>query len=363
MSGEQSQDKTQDATPRRIQKAREEGDIARSNDTQAAAAYAGLAVAMLLGAYWSAEHLGAALLPFLDDPHRLSGVVLGPGGGATLGDVAARIGFAVLPILALPAAAVLVALFAQRGIVFAPTKIRPKLSKISIVSNAKQKYGPQGLVEFLKSAVKMTAVGLVVYFAASAEFDRLARYSGLDGRALPHLLEAQLWTVLGGVLAVMVLIAAADLLWQRFHHLNRLRMSHQEVRDEVKQSEGDPHVRQQRRDRARTIATNRMLLDVPKADVVVTNPTHYAVALAWQRGSRRPPVCLAKGVDEVAARIREIAESAGVPLHADPPSARSMHALVKVGQEVLSEHYRAAAAAIVFADKVRARAMGQGAHP
>ncbi len=359
MSSEnEGQEKTEEATPQRIEKAREEGDIPRSTDAQAAAAYAGFALAMLIAVYAGAEGLGSALIPFLSDPMRLADAVSGPGGQATTMDVAARVLFAVLPVLALPAAAVLVALVVQRGIVFAPKKIMPKLSNISVISNAKQKYGPAGLVEFLKSAVKMFAVALVLYFALLSEFDNLPRYLSLNARILPHLLEAQVWNVLGGVLAITVLIALIDILWQRVHHRNRLRMSHQELRDEVKQSEGDPQLRQTRRDRAREIATNRMLLDVPKADVVVVNPTHFAVALKWERASPRPPVCLAKGVDEVAARIRAAAEEAGVPIHSDPPTARSIHAMVEVGHEIMPEHFRAAAAAIVFADRMRQKRTG-----
>lgn len=367
MSGaDEGQEKTEDATPRRIEKAREEGDIPRSTDVLAAAAYSGLALAMLITISSSAGHLAAALRPLLDDPHRLSRAMLGPGGGKTSLDLFANVAAAVFPVLALPAAVVVLALVAQRAIVVAPSKIRPKLSHISILSNAKQKYGPQGLVEFLKSAIKMVAVGAVLYFALSAEFDRIGGYAALDGRALPQLLETQVWNVLGGVLVISIVIAAIDLIWQRMHHLGRLRMSHQEVRDEMKQSEGDPHMRQSRRQRARDIATNRMMLDVPTADVVVVNPSHYAVALKWQRGSARPPICVAKGVDEVARRIREVAGEAGVPLHSDPSAARSMFALVEIGREIRTEHFRAAAAAIVFADQVRAKAEGravQGSQP
>ena len=133
-------------------------------------------------------------------------------------------------------------------------------------------------------------------------------------------------------------------------------MTRQELLDEMKQSDGDPHVKGQRRRRAEAIATQRMLADVPKADVVIVNPTHYAVALRWDRGSGRAPVCVAKGVDEVAARIREAASLAGVPIRSDPPAARALHASVDLGQEILPEHFAAVAAAIRFAETMRAKA-------
>jgi flagellar biosynthetic protein FlhB len=133
-------------------------------------------------------------------------------------------------------------------------------------------------------------------------------------------------------------------------------MSHQELKEEGKQAEGDPHIRAQRRERARQIANNRMMLAVPEADVVIANPTHYAVALKWRRQDGLAPVCLAKGVDEVALAIRSRAEEAGVPVRTDPPTARSIHGLVDIGQEIRAEHFKAVAAAIIFADEMRQKA-------
>jgi flagellar biosynthetic protein FlhB len=147
-------------------------------------------------------------------------------------------------------------------------------------------------------------------------------------------------------------------MWQRAQHLRRNRMSRQEMVDENKDQEGDPHVKMQRRQRGQEIATNRMLQDVAKADVVVVNPTHYAVALRWNRKGRGAPICVAKGFDEVAARIREKAALAGVPLHSDPATARAIHASVQIGQPILPDHYRAVAAAIRFAEAMRKRRKG-----
>ena len=138
-------------------------------------------------------------------------------------------------------------------------------------------------------------------------------------------------------------------------------MTHKELMDEFKEMEGDPHVKQERRQRGHEIATSRMMADVPTADVVIVNPTHYAVALKWDRTPGSAPVCVAKGVDEVAARIRATAEEAGVPIHSDPPTARALHATVDLGQEIAEEHYRAVAAAIRFADRMRKIAREQSA--
>ena len=136
-------------------------------------------------------------------------------------------------------------------------------------------------------------------------------------------------------------------------------MTHEELKEETKRSEGDPHIKQQRRQRGQEIATNRMLLDVDGADVVIVNPTHYAVALKWTRTPGSAPKCVAKGVDEIAARIRERASEAGVPIHQDPPTARAVHASVEVGDEIQPEHYIAVAAAIRFAEDLRKTAKDQ----
>jgi flagellar biosynthetic protein FlhB len=133
-------------------------------------------------------------------------------------------------------------------------------------------------------------------------------------------------------------------------------MTRQEMTEEHKESEGDPHFRAHRRQRGQEIALNRMLQAVPEADVVVVNPTHYAVALKWNRKDRRAPVCVAKGQDEIAARIRERAIEAGVPIHRDPPTARALHAALDVGDEIGREHYQAVAAAIRFAEAMRKKA-------
>jgi flagellar biosynthetic protein FlhB len=156
-----------------------------------------------------------------------------------------------------------------------------------------------------------------------------------------------------------LVIGLADLVWQRLHHLSRNRMSRKELEDELREAEGDPMLKGQRRQAAVAIAMNQAAAAVPKADVVIVNPTHYAVALAWDRGAGRAPVCVAKGVDEVALQIRRLAAEAGVPLRSDPPTARALHATVAVGEEIPRSHFRAVAAAIRFADKVRQRRAGR----
>lgn len=359
--GEDSGEKVFDPTPSRLEDARRKGDVPRSVDVNAAASYLGLLGAILAFGAWSVEGAASALMVFIDQPDRLMGMVLGPGGAGLSGAIMADAMRALAPLFLVPFAAVLVSLFAQQAIVFSATKLQPKLSKLSLISNAKQKFGPTGLVEFAKSAVKLVAISVALFLVLAGDLDEMIGAATADPRVLGALLAEELVVLLTITCLIAAVIGALDLVWQRFDHARKLRMSLQEIKEEVKQSEGDPHVKAQRRSRAEAIATNRMLLDVPKADVVIVNPTHYAVALKWSRAKGAAPVCVAKGEGETALRIRDVAATAKVPVHSDPPTARALHATVKIGREIAPEHYRAVAAAIRFADRIRRAAKARGA--
>jgi flagellar biosynthetic protein FlhB len=158
------------------------------------------------------------------------------------------------------------------------------------------------------------------------------------------------------VVIVSGVIGALDALWQHASHMRKNRMSRKEVADESKESEGDPHLKQERRQRALTASQNQMMKDVPSADVIIVNPTHYAVALKWSRLPGEAPVCVAKGVDEIAKTIRRLGAEAGVPVHSDPPTARALHASVDIGAQIRQEDFGPVAAAIRFAEDMRRRA-------
>jgi flagellar biosynthetic protein FlhB len=255
-----------------------------------------------------------------------------------------------------PAALVLSVLLAQRGLLFTPSNLAPRLSRISPIANAGQKFGRHGLFQFAKSAGKLTLVAglLAIYLLARADAILMTLYAD-PGQILVAMgrLGFEFLTV---VTVLAVAVGVVDWIWERGQHQRQHRMTRQELMDEAKASEGDPHMKQQRRSRAQAIAMNHMLSDVPKADVVVVNPTHYAVALRWDRAGGGVPVCVAKGVDEIAHRIRDAAAEAGVPVFSDPPTARSLHAMVEIGAPIRPDHFRAVAAAIRFADLMRAKA-------
>nr|WP_205911765.1 flagellar type III secretion system protein FlhB [Rhodobacter sp. SGA-6-6] len=352
MAGEEDEaEKEYAPSERRLTRAREEGDVARSEDLQASAGLAGLVLALMLAGGWAVARAGQAGMVLLDQPDRLTQA------GATALSLRMIAPFAAL--LLLPAAAVLLWLVASRSLIFAPTKLAFKGSRLSILSNARQKFGRAGLIDFAKRFAKMLAVaGLLAWFL-SREMPAVMSSAAMEPGPLVALMARQLQGFLILFLAVSLAFGLADFLWQKLEFARRHRMTRKEMTDEMKESEGDPHFKADRRRRAQEIATNRMLADVPKADVVIVNPTHYAVALKWARGKEAAPRCVAKGTDEIAARIRERAQENGVPIRRDPPTARTLFATVEIGREIRPEHYAAVAAAIRFADAMRRKARRQ----
>lgn len=359
MSEEDDDSKEFDPTPQKLEEARRKGDIVKSAEITVAATYGGFVITAFAFGAASLQSFGTWASVLIDQADAISRQMLDGGHpvtGGVLGEVAKSLG----PWVLLPAGAVLLALLAQRAIVVAPEKIMPKLSRIDPISNAKQKFGRSGLFEFLKSFVKLLVISLILGYFILRELPSILMSQQYEA----PLVAGQFLQLIVEFLLLMLLLAAVigaiDYLWQRAEFLRRNRMSRKELTDEMKQSEGDPQIKAQRRQKAVEIATRQMISDVAKADVVIVNPTHYAVALKWERGAKRAPVCLAKGVDEIAARIREVAAENAVPIHSDPPTARALHATVEVGEEIRPEHYRTVAAAIRFAEKMRKRARGRG---
>ncbi len=347
MSEESGAEKEHDPTPQRLQEARDRGEVVHSADLTAAAALAGLVAVLAIAGPGVAERIGTAGM-----------ALLAPRAGLDASGAIAAMLLASLPLFLVPMAAALLSILAQRAFVLAPQKLEPRLDRISPLAVAGQKFGGQGLVDFAKATVKLVVVSAVLFAFLAAQRDTVLGAFRLSPGQVTGELARLVFGFLTLALAVAAVFGAVDYLLQRLRHIQKLRMTRQELIDELKRSDGDPHLKAQRRQRGREIALDRMLADVAKADVVVVNPTHYAVALRWTRASGRAPVCLAKGTDALAARIRERAAEAGVPLHRDPPTARALYATLEVGDEVRPEHYRAVAAAIRFAEAMRRKARG-----
>lgn len=355
MSDSRAEEKPFEASAQKLLEARKKGELVKSADLGTATAYLALVIAIATLGFPMVQQFGTSMHGILSRAAELPNAdLMQPAGWL---EPMLRQGLlAVLPLLLLPAAAALLCYAAQRAIVFAPSKLQPKVSRISPVSNAKNKFGISGLFEFGKSCAKLLAYALCLGFLLHANLPSLGETLWLTPAIGLHRMFATLLRFLTLACGIMLLIGTVDFLWQRHQHLHRQRMTAQEVKEELKRNEGDPQIKQQRRQKAVSIAANNMMQEVPRADVVVVNPTHYAVALKWSRKPGEVPVCVAKGVDEVAARIRERAMESGVPIHSDPPTARTLFATTDLGAPIQPDHYRSVAAAIRFAEAMRQRA-------
>ena len=349
-------DKPYDATPGRLEEARNKGEIVRSTDLNTAVVYGGFLLTLALFGPGIATSVAQVLAVLLDQAPALAAAMLTTEGQATAGGLMRAVVPPVGGFILLPGALLIVALFAQRAILFTPSRLAPKLSRVSLISNAKNKFGANGLFEFAKAAIKLMIYSTLLAWLLWTRKDRIIAAMFADGGQITAELSRLMLEFLVAVFLLVLVIALADYLWQVAEHHRKHRMSRQELVDENKKQEGDPHMKQQRRQRGTEIALNKMLRDVPDADVIVVNPTHFAVALKWNRDGGEVPVCIAKGVDEVAARIREIAAEAAVPVYSDPPTARALYATIEIGAPIQPDHYRAVAAAIRFADRMRSLA-------
>ncbi|MBI6629394.1 flagellar type III secretion system protein FlhB [Pontibaca salina] len=355
-ASDEDSEKSHEATPQKLQKARKKGEIAKSTDVSVAAGYAGLLLTVMVFGAGSIERFGSAMMVMLDQPDQLATLFFDGGARAPAGGLMQAVAAPLAPWFVIPAAAVMVSILAQRAFVFAPSKITPKLARISILSNAKNKFGRSGFFQFSKSFAKLVLYSVCLGLFLQARLHDMvgaASSGSLAGIALMARLCIEFMFL---VVVISTAIAGLDMAWQYHEHLRKNRMSRKEIMDEAKEAEGDPHMKQQRRQRGQEIAMKQMMAHVPGADVVIVNPTHYAVALKWSRMRGTAPVCVAKGRDEIASTIRETAMAAGVPIHSDPPTARAIHATVALGQEITEDHYRAVAAAIRFAERMRMRA-------
>ena len=345
--------KTEDPTDKKLRDAREKGQVAKSQEVNHWFIILALGLILTVFAPAMANDIALTLTRFFAKAHSI------PMDPAGLGHVLVATLIDIAWVLLLPMLVVFVAALAanllQVGPLLTAEQLKPKLEKISPIKGAKKLFSTRALVDFAKGIAKLCLVGLVVFLMVWPEHDQLPLVIEM---ALPDLLDYLLvlgLQVVGGTLAVMTVIAGLDVMFQRYKHFQDMKMSKQEIKDEHKQSEGDPQVKQRLRQLRMEKSRKRMMAAVPEADVVVTNPTHYAVALAYQHGEMAAPRLVAKGVDEVARRIRDLAEAHDVPLVENPPLARALHAGVELDQEIPPEHYKAVAEIIGYVMRLKGK--------
>jgi flagellar biosynthetic protein FlhB len=347
------EDKTEDPTDRRVEQAIERGDVPKSME---AATFLALAAGMLALFITATAGLGGfmtGLRGFFEHAHALP---LDPRslmnlGGKVLWTIALVVG---IPFLFALAAGIASGLLLHRPL-WTTEPMMPKFNRVSPLAGFKRIFGREALIQFLKSLIKFTLVGAVMFYVLWPERHQMSRLIQLDPARLLDESAALTFKLIGGVLMVYAFVAAADILYQRFSWRQRLKMTREEMKQEFKETEGSPEIKARIRKLRVEVLKRRMMANVPKASLVLTNPTHYAVALQYKPGMNAP-VLLAKGVDSLAMRIRAIATEHDIPIVENPPLARALHARVEIDEEIPEEHYKAVAEVIGYVMRLRQRA-------
>ncbi|MBV9250711.1 MAG: flagellar biosynthesis protein FlhB [Acetobacteraceae bacterium] len=344
------EDRTEQPTQKRLAKAREEGNVPVSREFTALAGLAAGVGAIALRGAPASRDLAVHLAPFLAHAHDPNLSAEHAVGIASI--AAARCAGPILAAVLIAGAA---AVLLQTGFLLHGAALRPRASRINPVTGLRRLLSAEGLIEAAKALIKTVVLGAVAWHVVRTDLPALLLAPFSDPNLLVGRIARPLTRLGLAVLAVQVAFAAADLFWTRFRYTRQLRMSRQDIREEQKESEGDPKIKARIKQIRSQRARKRMLSAVPKATVVVTNPTHYAVALAYDRKGSAAPRVVAKGVDSMAARIREAAEANRVPIVANPPLARALYR-IELDTEIPSEHYKAVAEIIAYVWRLRGRA-------
>lgn len=348
------EDKTEDPTAHRLEEALKRGDVPKSQEVSVFVSLGALALAlMMMPAFGTGARLALDLRAYLMNAHLVPDSANAMLGAGTRGLLAA------LAALALPVGAVALAALAagmvQHRPVFSAEQLMPKFNRLSPMAGLKRILGQQALVQFAKGLLKTAIVGTLVAWLIWRERDR---FEGLVGREPVEIVSVTLslcLKLLGSILALHAIVTAGDYLYARFAWTKRQRMTKEEVKREGKEQNGNPEIKAKIRQIRMGRLKKRMMAAVPSATVVVANPTHFAVALRFESGMAAP-VCVAKGVDALALRIRAVAEEHRVPVVENPPLARALHAAVEIDDEIPVEHYKAVAEVIGFVLRLTRRA-------
>lgn len=353
--GEQEDDssKTEDPTPKKLEESRRKGQVPLSREVNNwVMLLTGTIVVLAIGPSVMSD-LGHFMRSFIEQPHLMPGV---PGGfGVVLGDTY----WAVLKILTLPLLILMAAAFfgpfVQVGSIFAPEIIKPEMSKISPMKGFERLFSKRSIMEFVKGILKIGIIGAVGTFLLMPFYGTIEHMVGLSPMQMLDETSTLISRLMMGILVVLMVVAMIDLIYQRQEHHKKMRMTKQELKDEYKQSEGDPLVKAKLRQLRQEKARARMMQAVPGADVVITNPTHFSIALKYDPETMAAPVVVAKGVDDLALRIREAAREHDVTIVQNPPLARTLFDVVEIDQPIPAEHYKAVAEVISYVFRLKGK--------
>lgn len=351
MAEEDDSSKTEDPTSKKLAKAREHGQLAMSQEVKSWLILLGSTLIIIVMAPSMMVDVRTLMAPFILSPHDIPFDL--PHLRMVMARLLIEIGFVLAPLLGLLLFISFFASAGQSGLVYSPKKIEPDLSKLSLIKGFKKLFSMRSVLEFAKGIVKLslvTAVALALVMPLLGDIELIPAADLVE--SLDRMYQLGILLMVGTV-AVMTVVAVLDFFYQKYDHLKQMRMTKQEVKDEHKQSEGDPQIKARIRRLRIERAQRRMMAAVPEADVVITNPTHFAVALKYKMAEMPAPKVVAKGVDSLAFRIREVAEAHEVPIVENPPLARALYAAVELDEEIPEEHYRAVAEVIGYVMRLR----------
>lgn len=340
-------ERTENATPKRLADARKRGQVAKSTDVNAAV---GLGAALILLLTFGRD-LGLGLARLLRDNldfNRLAGSIRPDDLWPAISHSALTGAILVAPLFALIFIVAYLTQLTQVGLLFTARPLKPKLSQLNPIAGVKKIFGVRGLVKAAVNVLKLIVVMLIAWIVVSAQLQALASLPQLPVFAAIAVIGQAMLKLAICLVVVLLLLSVIDLLYQKWQHKRDLRMTKQEVKDERRSMEGDPQIKGKRLRMAREIAMQRIAQAVPKADVIIANPTHFSVAVAYDEEKMDAPTVVAKGADHLALRIRHIARIAGVPVIERPPLARALYWGVDVGQQIAPEHYEAVAEVLAY---------------
>lgn len=352
--GDQDDDqKTEEPTQKRLDDAFKKGNVPHSREVGSFLMMFVLALTVAWFLPPVLRDIGQLLKPFIADPANM------PTDGKQLGELLEHVLFGSMAVIAAPVLAAMIAglagSFMQNGLVISGESLMPKLSKISPMAGLKRLFSMRSVVEFVKNIIKISIVGIMAFVVVYPEINQLPKLPDKDTEAMLIFLAVIAKRLVIGAAIIMFFVALMDLLYQRFQHTKSLRMSKQEIKDEYKQSEGDPMIKSRLRRLRQERAKNRMMAAVPESDVVITNPTHFAVALKYDTGVMQAPIVVAKGQDLIALKIREIAKENNVPIVENPPLARALFSSAELEREIPVAHYEAVAKVISYVYQLKGR--------
>lgn len=349
-NSQDDQERSEDPTQKRLDDAVKRGDVAKSQEVNTWFLLAGGTLALFAFGGFGADRLTRTFAQLFASSHAvgMDGRAIIRLSGQLMMDTLIAIG----PMLIIVIAAAIGSNLVQHRWVWTGESLKPQASRVSPIAGAKRVFSKQALVQFVKGLAKIGIVSAVMLAVVAPEVDRVMQLVAGDYGMILPLVNSLTMRLLIGVVAVMAVVAALDWLWSRHTWYERQRMSVRDIRDEYKESEGDPTIKAKLRQIRQSRMRKRMMAEVPKATVIITNPTHYAIALKYEKGMPAPK-CVAKGVDALALRIRELAEEHRIPVVENPPLARALHKAVEIDQDVPPEHYKAVAEVIGYVMKLR----------